>query len=98
MPRRSELLEEERNYRLVKREKEESGALVKQALRVLFSQVGVVVLGVITAVLGNVCNQTNSEVSCCVVQKTNYTYRVSQRKLVYFILLWRVEICKLALV
>ena len=54
MPRRSELLEEERNYRLVKREKEESGALVKQALRVLFSQVGVVILGVITAVLGNV--------------------------------------------
>ena len=74
MPRRSEILEEERNYRLVKREKEESGALVKQALRVLFSQVGVVVLGVITAVLGNVCNQTNSEVSGCVVQKTNYTY------------------------
>ena len=26
------------------------------------------------------------------------TYRVSQCKLVYFILLWRVEICKLALV
>ena len=54
MPRRSELLEEERNYRLVKREKEESGALVKQVLRFLFSQVGVVILGVITAVLGNV--------------------------------------------
>ena len=71
MPRRSELLEEERNYRLVKREKEESGALVKQVLRFLFSQVGVVILGVITAVLGNVCNQTNSEVSACVVQKTN---------------------------
>ena len=66
MPRRSELLEEERNYRLVKREKEESGALVKQVLRFLFSQVGVVILGVITAVLGNVCNQTNSGVSGCV--------------------------------
>ena len=63
MPRRSELLEEERNYRLVKREKEESGALVKQVLRFLFSQVGVVILGVITAVLGNVCNQNNSGVS-----------------------------------
>ena len=63
MPRRSELLEEERNYRLVKREKEESGALVKQVLRFLFSQVGVVILGVITAVLGNVYNQINSEVS-----------------------------------
>ena len=54
MPRRSELLEEERNYRLVKREKEESGALVKQVLRFLFSQVGVVILGVISAILGSV--------------------------------------------
>ena len=69
MPRRSELLEEERNYRLVKREKEESGALVKQVLRFLFSQVGVVILGVITAVLGNVCNQINSGVSCLVIPK-----------------------------
>ena len=69
MPRRSELLEEERNYRLVKREKEESGALVKQVLRFLFSQVGVVILGVITAVLGNVCNQINSGVSCLVILK-----------------------------
>ena len=71
MPRRSELLEEERNYRLVKREKEESGALVKQALRVLFSQVGVVILGVTTAVLGNVhnCYQINLGVSCLVILK-----------------------------
>ena len=53
MPRRSELLEEERNYKLVKREKEEKGKIFKQALRILFSQVGVVILGVLVAVLGN---------------------------------------------
>ena len=53
MPRRSELLEEERNYRLVKREKEETGKFIKQALRFLFSQVGIVFLGVFTAVMGN---------------------------------------------
>ena len=75
MPRRSELLEEERNYRLVKREKEESGALVKQVLRFLFSQVGVVLLGVITAVLGNVCNQTNSGVSGSIVRNNKCCLR-----------------------
>ena len=31
-------------------------------------------------------------------RKLNYYYRVSQRKLVYFILLWQVGICKLTLV
>ncbi len=51
--RRSELLDEERNYRLVKREKVENGAAIKQALRMLFSQVGVIALSVATAVLGN---------------------------------------------
>ena len=52
MPSRSELLEEERNYRLVKREKEEHGKLIKQLIRFFFSQVGVVLLGALTAVLG----------------------------------------------
>ena len=52
MPRRSELLEEERSYRLVKREKEEKGKVFKQALRLLFSQIGVVILGVLVAILG----------------------------------------------
>ena len=51
MPRRSELLEEERNYRLVKRDKVKDGELMKQVLRFLFSQVGVVILSAITAVL-----------------------------------------------
>ena len=59
MPRRSELLEEERNYHLVKREKKDDGELIKQVLRFLFSQIGVVILGVVTAALGKIqltCN------------------------------------------
>ena len=54
MPRRSELLEEERNYHLVKREKKDDGELIKQVLRFLFSQIGVVILGVVTAALGKI--------------------------------------------
>ena len=52
MPRRSELLEEERNYRLVVRSKEEKGKLIKETLAFLFSSVGIVLLGVFTAFLG----------------------------------------------
>ena len=52
MPRRSELLEEERNYRLVTREKPEKGKWIKDFLSFFFSSVGIVVLGGLTAVLG----------------------------------------------
>ena len=52
MPRRSELLEEERNYRLVSREKPEKGKWIKDFAGFLFSSVGIVVLGIFTAVLG----------------------------------------------
>lgn len=52
MPRRSELLDEERNYLLVKREKEDNSKFIKQALSFLFSQVGVILLGLATAYLG----------------------------------------------
>ena len=52
MPRRSELLEEERNYRLVVREKEEKGKFIKETLSFLFSNVGIVLLGIFTAFLG----------------------------------------------
>ena len=47
--RRSELVEQERSYKLVTKEKKESGKLVKQTLRFLFSQVGLIVLGIFTA-------------------------------------------------
>ena len=54
--RRSELVEQERSYKLVTKEKKESGKLVKQTLRFLFSQVGLIVLGIFTATLGEFLN------------------------------------------
>jgi hypothetical protein len=53
MGRRSDLLEAERSYELQVREKEESGKVLKLALRFLFSQVGLLALGGFTAVVGN---------------------------------------------
>ena len=55
--RRSELVEQERSYKLVTKEKKESGKLVKQTLRFLFSQVGLIVLGIFTATLGEFLNK-----------------------------------------
>ena len=53
MGRRSDVLEAERNFELIKREKQEKGKVIKQTLRFLFSQVGLVFVGVLVAVLGN---------------------------------------------
>ena len=50
--RRSDLIEAERNYTLVKREKQESGKFIKEILRLLFSQIGVIVLAVVVAIFG----------------------------------------------
>ena len=52
--RRSDLIEAERNYTLVKREKQESGKFIKEILRLLFSQIGVIVLAVVVAIFGKV--------------------------------------------
>ena len=50
--RRSDIIEAERNYKLVKKEKKESGKVIKQTLRFLFSQVGLIALGMAVAILG----------------------------------------------
>ena len=52
MGRRAEILEAERSYDLVKREKPESGKFIKDLLRFLFSQVGLIFLGGFVAFLG----------------------------------------------
>ena len=48
------MIEAERNYTLVKREKQESGKFIKEILRLLFSQIGVIVLAVVVAIFGKV--------------------------------------------
>ena len=50
--RRADIIEAERNYKLVKKEKKESGKVIKQTLRFLFSQVGLIALGMAVAILG----------------------------------------------